>query len=82
MLARTGHIVLADGNYPDYSWMVEGIEDELATMTDAEIDDLVDNHADAYDAYNVEGLGVEPAEDWEVEQAKEVLRKLRDSYNS
>jgi len=79
MLARDGYIVLPDGNYPDYSWMVEGLEDELASMTGAEVDELVDGRTDNFDAYIAESLGSEPAEDWEVEQAKMVLRKMRDA---
>lgn len=79
MLARNGYVVLTDNNYPDYSWMVEGIEDEFAKMTDGEIDELVENQADAYDQYIAPVNGEPLTEDWEVEQAKVVLKKLRDN---
>jgi len=72
--------VLADGNYPDYSWMVEGIEDEFSSMSDGEIDQLVENQADAYDQYIAPVSGEPLTEDWEVEQAKMVLRKIRDTH--
>lgn len=58
-----------------YTWMIDNDLSVLATMTDAEIDELVDvnteNHCLIYPHAGT-------TEDWEVVEAKAQLKQLRD----
>lgn len=71
VLAAQGHVVLPDGNYPDVTWMIEGIEVEV--MSEQEIENLVEAQAALFNEYNPSG---EVADADNIDQAKMVIKKI------
>jgi hypothetical protein len=70
-LAAQGYVVLSDGNKPDVTWMIEGID--IEEYTEAQVVELVRAQAAMFNEWNP---GEEQADEDDIDQAMTVIKQI------